>query len=187
MNRDLKTLEQQLERATARDVPPNALLDQETTSLREAWLAFGQLLETAQPGPDQPLKCLSHPPGGGRRRWLVAAIVGLAASLLVAATIAWSARRTEPAGIITAPSVAVAVSRAEPSAPAAKKALPEKPSSPAGQGSALAWDDALDKEITLTGQAVVSASQESPLLVDACAPVRYGLEEIEKDIENSPL
>jgi hypothetical protein len=179
--------EQQLQWATARDVPPNALLDQETTSLREAWLAFGQLLEAAQPAPDQPLKCLSEPPGRGRRWWRLAAIVGLAASLLVAATIFWSARRTEPAGVVTAPSVEVAVSRTEPAAPAAERAPQEKPSSPVAPGSALAWDDTLDKEITVAGQAVVSADQESPLLAGASVPVRYGLEEIEKDIENSPF
>jgi hypothetical protein len=199
-------LEQQLEWATARDVPPNALLDQETTSLREAWLAFGQLLAAAQPAPDQPLKCLSDPPGRGRRWWPLAAIAGLAASLLVAATIFWSARRTGPAPVITAPSVEVAVSRAEPSAPAAKKVPREKPSSPAAPGSTLTWDDALDKEITVAGQAVVStdddpldeaiavlgqavvsADQESPLLAGASVPVRYGLEEIEKDMKNNPL
>jgi len=187
MSTKSKTLEQQLEWATARDLPPDALLDQETTSLREAWLAFGQLLAAAQPAPDQPLKCLSDPPGRGRRWWLLAAIAGLAASLLVAATIAWTARRTESVAVITAPSVEVAVSRAESSAPAAKTAPREKPSSPAGEGSVLAWDDALDKEITVAGQAVVSADQESPLLAGACAPLRYGLEEIEKDIENNPL
>jgi len=181
MNRDLKTLERQLESATSREIPPNASLDQETASLREAWLAFGQLLEAAQPGSDQAMGLLRDPPARRRRRWLLATVVGLAASLLVAAMITWSGRRTGPAVVLTGPPVDVAVKRAEQSAPA------EKPSSPAGSGSALAWDDALDKEIIVAGQAVVSADQDWTHLAGAGTTLRYGLEEVQKDIENNAL
>jgi hypothetical protein len=180
MNSELKALERQLESATSRDIPRNASPDQETTSLREAWLAFGQLLEAAQPA-SEPLKLPAVPPGRGRRWWLLATVVGLAASLLVAATITWSGGRAGSAVVLTGPPVNVAVKRAEPSAPA------KKPASPAGSGSALAWDDALDKEITVAGQAVVSAAQDGTHLAGAGTTLRYGLEAVQKDIEDSPL
>ncbi len=204
MSTNFKTLEQQLEWATVRDLAPDALPDQETASLREAWLAFGQLLAAAQPASDQPLECLAHPPGRARRRWLLATIAGLAASLLVAATIAWSVRRTGPARVIPTPSGDVGVTHVTPSE--VNKALGEKLSSPTAPGSVLTWDDALDKEIAVAGQsavsvdddpldkqiavvgqAVASVDQDWPLLAGASAPVRYGLEGIEKDIENNPL
>jgi hypothetical protein len=180
MNSDLKTLERQLESATARDVPPSASPDQETASLREAWLAFGQLLEAAQPA-SEPLKLPADPPGRGRRWWLLATVVGLAASLLVAATITFSGRRAGSAVVLTGPPVNVAVKGVEPSVPA------KKPASPAGSGPALAWDDALDREITVAGQAVVSAAQDWTHLAGAGTTLRYGLEAVQKDIEDSPL
>ena len=54
MSDELNELERQLEQATARSVPSGAPLDPQTASLREAWLAFGQLLSTAEPAVDQP-------------------------------------------------------------------------------------------------------------------------------------
>jgi hypothetical protein len=180
MNSELKALERQLESATARDVPPNPSLDQETTSLREAWLAFGQLLEAAQPA-SEPLKLPANPPGRGRRWWLLVTVVGLAASLLVAAMITWGDGESGPALVLTVPSADVAVKDVQPSAPA------KKPVSPAGSGSALAWDDALDKEITVAGEAVVSAAQDWTHLASAGTTLRYGLEEVQKDIEDNSL
>jgi len=200
MNRDLEILERQLESATNRDVPPNASLDEETTSLREAWLAFGQLLETAQPASAPRLRL--PPKSAGRRGWLLAILVGLAASLLVAATIAWSGRRTELAAVLPAPSLGAAAGHGEQAAPAKKSSSPAKKSaspakkssspakeasSSAGSASALAWDDALDREIVVAGQAVVSADQEWIVVAGACTPLRHGLEEVEKDLENNPL
>jgi hypothetical protein len=182
MNSETKTLERQLESATARDIPPNASLDQETGSLREAWLAFGQLLEVARPASDA-LRLPADPPGRGGRWWLLVTVVGLAASLLVASMITWVGRKSGSAVVLTttpAP-VHVAVKGVEPSPPA------KKPASPAGSGSAPAWDDALDKEITVAGEAVVSAAQDGTHLAGAGTTLRYGLEEVQKDIENSPL
>ena len=59
MNDESERLEQLLLRATApSDAPPQAELEPEAQPLRGAWLAFGQLLEAAQP-PD------GVPPGDG--------------------------------------------------------------------------------------------------------------------------
>ena len=49
MKDDVEQIQRLLEKATdAGSAPPDAL-DPETASLREAWLAFGQMLETASP------------------------------------------------------------------------------------------------------------------------------------------
>ena len=90
MENDLTGLEQMLQRATAPTNAPQDDLDADAKSLREAWLAFGQLLDAAQPPDGAPL-CDTVPllrrSSAGRKCGLVA--TALAASLLVAASVYW--------------------------------------------------------------------------------------------------
>lgn len=95
MSKQQDQLRRRLERATAAefaaDELPNAELpDAETASLREGWVALGQLLVAAYPPTEQPLALPSLP----RRKTAVwrnpATVAALTASLLVAATLAWS-------------------------------------------------------------------------------------------------
>ncbi len=179
MSDDPRELERQLEQATARSGPSGAPLDPETASLREAWLALGQLLETAHPATDLPVQPRAAPRARRRPRWLVPAAVALAASLLIGVTVVWTVRGLGPSS--DASSGGMALEGASPSASIAQRpsrALPE---------AKLAWHDTLDNEIVLAGQAVVSAQEDWPILADASNSVQYGLQQVEKDVQGSPL
>jgi hypothetical protein len=187
MNPEQKALEQQLESATAREVPPSVPLDPETASLREGWLAFGQLLAAAEPSPERAIALLRKPPASRNRWWLLAAVGAMAASLLAAMTIVSSGGRSESAVVLNPTPVEGSGTPAKKPAVADKTTPAKKPSLPAASTSAPAWDDALDKEITVAGEAVVSASQDWTHFTSAGATLSYGLEQVEKDIKESPL
>ncbi len=94
MNAEWKELQRQLEKATAPgDVQPGQL-DPETARFREAWTAFGRLLETAQPRQAPPLARLKQRPPSRSRHRLLAVAVALAASLLLCAAATWIWRAT---------------------------------------------------------------------------------------------
>ncbi len=95
MKPELESLEQQLESATARSLPADMPLDPETASLREGWLAFGQLLAAAEPSPERAIALLRKPPASRVRWWLLTAVAITAASLLVAMTIVSTGGRTD--------------------------------------------------------------------------------------------
>jgi hypothetical protein len=103
----------------------------------------------------------------------------LAASLLIGVTVVWTVRGLGPSS--DASSGGMALEGASPSASIAERpsrALPE---------AKLAWHDTLDNEIVLAGQAVVSAQEDWPILADASNSVQYGLQQVEKDVQGSPL
>ena len=93
MKEDTKKIEEQLEKATAPGDTLDAALDAETKSLREGWLALGQLIEAVQPPSAGPPE-LQYPTQAApiqRRKLLgrktLAALAALAASLVVAAIV----------------------------------------------------------------------------------------------------
>ena len=94
MTNDLERMQRLLEEATAAGDAPADRLDPEAASLREAWLAFGEMLEAAQP----PVLVSPLLPGEGqgvrashvRPRWhRLLATGALAASLVVGAAMIW--------------------------------------------------------------------------------------------------
>ena len=98
MKNDLETSLRSLEEATAAGDRPADRLDAETASLREAWLAFGEMLEAAQPPRLRYFSPLPLGEGPGvraalrvrRRRWRRLLAAGLlAASLLIAVATIW--------------------------------------------------------------------------------------------------
>lgn len=190
MKPKLQTLEQQLERATASQSQPNVPLAPEAVPLHEAWLALGQLLEAAGHSADQPVAVLVGPPPRERRRWILAAVIGLAASLAAVATIVGTMR-----GIVTA-----WTARPAESSPPATATASESPGEGRGaviarqqqapvvsRRQGLAWEDTLDEEIALAGQEVIRVGQDSPRVAETSNPVRYGLERIERDIRSNSL
>ena len=167
MSDELSKLQRQLEQATAAECPPDAPLDAETASLREGWLALGQLLEAAQPALDEPLELPQLPRRRAPARWKLVGIAVLAASLLVGATLAWSLMRARQPGGLSPP--------------------PDELASPNVKQDELHWDDSLDEEIALAGQQLVRIQQDWYYLDDPFGPVQHGLEQVAEDIEDDTL
>jgi hypothetical protein len=196
MSNEWNDLERQLEQATARPDSSGGPLDPQTASLREAWLAFGQLLDAAQPASgkgtvpfssdenrDSPPRIQPVPwPARHRRAWLVPAAVGVAASLLVAVTIAWMTRGGGDSQSNPNRGTATLAGAPGPTQPGATVPQPGVASQ-----TELAWDDTLDKQIVLTGEAVLGAQEDWSVLADAANSVRYGIHQIQKDVQGSPL
>ncbi|MGQ9576392.1 MAG: hypothetical protein ACUVUC_13845 [Thermoguttaceae bacterium] len=179
MSDELKRLQRQLEQATGRGEPEPGL-DPQTASLREAWRAFGQLLEAAHPVPEQPLVMRPRPAAGRGLGWLVAAAVAVAASLLIGVTIAWRWARQGPPADRARPSEMVAQQPQAPESPIAE----EPPSMPEPE---LAWDDPLDNQIVFTRQALLSLQEDWPVLADASDSVQYGIQQMEKEVLGGSL
>ncbi len=181
MSDDLRHLERQLEQATARAAPPDASLDPETASLREAWLALGQLLEAAQAESGPPAQPWSPPRGRTWIRWTAAVAVAVAASLLIGVGI-WALRAPGPSsGPQPSPDDIAGTAAPVPEAPTPE---PSPSALPAGE---LAWNDALDNEIVLAGQALLSVQEDPRLLAGSSDPLRYGLQAVAGDLEGNRL
>ena len=180
MKSDWSEFELQLERATAAGQSSDVPLDPETASLREGWLALGQLLEAAQGADDPPLE-LRPLRRQERTAWRVAAAAALAASLVGAVTLAWNWVNTRHVGDQTPASTHWA---SRDSIEAKSAAQPSEPLSP---GAELAWNDPLDDEIALAGQEMILVEQDWYRFDQALDAVHYGLEQMHQDLENSTL
>jgi len=199
MNDDLTGLEQMLEQTTAPSDAPQRDLDPESESLREAWLAFGRLLQAAQPRDSVPLgdsvpllrrssarqnrhsllgsrQAVAH---ASKKYGLVAA--ALAASLLIALNVfrTWNGPAT-PAGVVPTAGNVAAAKGAKPST-----ALAQTPAPPAAND--LRWDDSFDQQIAEAGQEMTLAQSDLAHAVDAGDLLRYQLRQTEQDFEKSKL
>ena len=173
MSDELRELQRRLEEATAAAPPPAAELDAETRELREGWLALGQLLEAAHPAGETPVVLPPMPRRSAGRRWKLAAVAALAASLVVVATLAWMLRETGQKGQIASPEVK------QPAPTVAQKE---------GEVEQLDWDDTLDDHIAMAGRELVLCIQEDWRHVDETfSPLNEGLQEIRQEIEDSTL
>jgi len=168
-------LQRRLELATAADLPPNATLDDETASLREGWLALGKLLETSQPmcGELPRLRPVRRPTDHDAF-WEPTGVAMLAASLVIALTLALALIGVKaPGGLSTPPYLAVS--------PNVEQSLPEQ------AADELVWDDSLDEHLALVGREIVRIEQDWYCLDDAFYPVQFGLQQVEDDIGNNTL
>jgi hypothetical protein len=199
MTDELRQLEQRLEQATAQCSRSEAPLEPETAALREGWLAFGELLEAAQevsqqrlPSPPAPTTSWCPPQAGEgssaasvlpqagvRSRWLPITMVALAASVLIALVVAWHVGSMKPIAIPSVPEIAK--SHPAPPAPAGKQ------TPIAAVEVEIAWDDSLDQKIEQTGWEVAQVQQDWLAAAAPSGLVQYQLEQVKKDIEDSPL
>jgi hypothetical protein len=191
MNDKPTGLEQMLEQATAPSDSPdrdNVLLTlrvrngrhAERDEYREAWLAFGQLLEAAQPAP-APLGTvpifvsakMGLSPLAPSRRWPLAVAAALAASLLVGLSAYWLwSGADRPGGAQSTGLNMAATKDVKPAAPTAGD---------------LRWDDSLDQQIADAGQGVALAQSELAHAFDATDFARDRLRQTEQDFEKSKL
>ena len=164
-------------------------MDADSKSLREAWLAFGQLLEAAQP-PDGASLCDGVPlcdsvpllrrSGAAKKYGLVAA--ALAASLLVGLTVYWLwGGQSAPQCICPADNNVAVVKGAK------VNRLTAGPSPVASPANDLRWDDTLDQQIADAGQNVALAQSDLAHAFDTADLVRYRLRQAQQDIEKNKL
>lgn len=180
MSDELNELERRLERATAAECPSEPILDAETASLREGWLALGQLLEAVRPQLEQPLQLPEPARPKPLVRWRLAGVAAVAASILVGLTLVWKSIGT------SRPSTPSSVSEA--SAVEAEQPLPARRTTQlASVADELAWDDSLDQQIASAAQAVVRIQQDWYHLDYAFGPVYHGLEQMEEDFDQGAL
>jgi len=213
-------LQRRLQQATAPECPADecrpvedghaASVDAETASLREGWLALGQLLEAAQPMSDAstlerrlPLPQASLPqaaPSKASPRWKASIAAAMAASLVIGATLAWNflAKRSEIPSRTTQ-DVAVEDTDDETSQPAtiaAENAVAAVTAveTPIAEHIAkeetadeLQWDDSLDDQLALVSQEIMQLEGDWDSLDDAFTPVWEGIDQVEQDIEQDTL
>jgi hypothetical protein len=202
MKNDKRDMQRMLEKATdAGDVSQDEL-DAEAASLRDAWLAFGQMLETAQPDSDVSVHlpdaapCAPLFPGEapiyaplllGEKRtrqspapwhWHVRAASLLALILFIAIVTTWRMqypqRQTDPDG--TQPTMASTDHKAAPT------------KQPRGQTLAKAdepqWDDSLDEPLAQVSWQMACIQQNQTLRTDAFGIIEYKLGQLSKAIQS---
>jgi hypothetical protein len=188
MNND-KNMQRMLEKATdAGDVSPDEL-DPESASLRDAWLAFGQMLDTAQPDSNVPLLPEKAPIYASLLReekrtrqssavlsWHVRAASLLAVSLLIAVATAWMLRSPGPQ----------ANPNAEPPKTASTDPVPAKQphSRTLAKADGQQWDDSLDERVAQVGWQMLCIQQNQTLRTDAIGIVEYKLGQLSKAIQS---
>jgi len=199
VNDEWDRLERQLERATAPECPAPDALDAETASLRDGWLALGELLRAVEPPVEPPLKLIEPDRPVRRIARTAAGIAVLAASLLVGLTVArtWI-RADRPAELATrrdTPRSEIARADAEPphtvAKPSATVAEPSTSDAEPPDAASLAdwggWDDPLDRQIASVAQEVVRIQQDWDRVDGAFGLLYVGMEQMAEDLEQSSL
>jgi hypothetical protein len=191
-------LQRILELATASTAAPGHGMDPQTAALREAWTAWGRLLETAETPLDPSTIRRRKARSAARRRLPVG--VGLAAAVvLVAAAGAWFGLASRRAGApLPQPEVAeVGALPSEP--PQLPQTAGETPSPQAvadfandlrqspSVASEAAWDDTVDDEIVQVGEQLMGLQKNWRACADALDPVWCRLGQIEAEVENGTL
>ena len=190
MSDEQDKLQRQLEHATADDCPADAAMDPQTASLRESWIALGQLLEAAQPDPGSPLQLRQAPRRtAGVWKKLAGATV-LAASMTIGFVLARTLVLSIPPDAPLPPDGQIAMPEVKQDVPAQeaeqRAAHARQPAAVVAKDT-LEWDDSLDRQIVLAGQEVVRIQQDWYRLDDAVGPVLRGLEQMEQDLEENVL
>ena len=187
MNDEMRELQRQLEAATAPDNVPEGNVDAETSSLRRGWLGLGQLLDAAEATLAEPSGRWQVPVRRKARRGHLAMVAVLAASLLVAVTIAWLVRRPGTAGTPIPASGALAAGSKTPGPKST-----DRPKSPSTQqapraGAELEWDDSLDEQLASAAEAVMSVQQTWHPSAGSVDTIWYGLQQVEDDFDSGSL
>ena len=201
MNDEIRKLQHRLELATAADNSPDDPPDgspeaEQIASLREGWLALGQLLETAQPAPDEPLqlRCLQSrrpAPRATSRWWKAVGMAAVAASLAIGVALAWSLLRirsvdpTQPGREMVLDSNGSKTQ--QPDAGLATTATEQAELPDISDADALDWDDSLDDQIALVGRRIIQAQGNWYGLDDELSPLREGIDRIKEEFESDTL
>ena len=186
MNDETDKLRRQLEAATAPGDVPEETLVAETASLRQGWLALGRLLDAAERPLSESGRGWRVPVAKRPRRRLVT-LVAVAASLLVAVTVAWVFRAMRPADPpLPSPEQTASNEKAPlPEGPDRTKVVQQRQTP--SKVAELQWDDSLDEQLVSAGQALVRVQQQWSSQGGGFDYLRDGLNQIEEDFNDDSL
>ena len=179
MNEDINELQRLLEQATAAEGASQKDMDPEARSMREAWLDFGRLLEAGKPSEEIPLgRWVAPRPSRARRRLLTSGAL-VAASLLIGVAMTWMLRDADRSERSFSP-VVEKTAAINPS----DMALVQQQRQTTSALDELLWDDSLDEQIAQVGWEMVYAQQD---VNDAAGLIQYGIEQMQKELEENSL
>jgi hypothetical protein len=182
-----------LRRATAAELPSDTTLDADTASLREGWLALGQLLESQTaaalvPGLDgADARCVVERAALRRRRvlvrrWSVSAAVAAAVVLAVFGVVRLGGWAGPPANGARQQSVVVIPKQSPRVTPRVTPLVGD------GQPRAhVAWDDAIDAEIVSTAEQLAQMQQSWRPPAGHSDVLGRRLNELEQELRYGPL
>ena len=179
MRDDLNNLNRILEQATAIEDVPEVDLDPEARSLRKAWLDFGRLLEAGKPSEEIPHDRWVAPRPSRARRRLLASGALVAASLLIGVAMTWILRDTDRSERSFSPVVEKAAAINPSGTTLVQQQRPTTSAS-----NELPWDDSLDEQIAQVGWEMIYAQQD---VNDAGGLIQYGIEQMQKELEENSL
>jgi hypothetical protein len=184
-----------LEWATASTAPPEPGMDPQTAALREAWIAWGRLLETAET-PMEPSWIRPAAPRRTVRRWLPLGVGVAAATLAIAAATVWFAlamRRNraplpepEVADVVVQPSRLPQKAGGTP-APQGIADSKRGPSQSTSAKAEIAWEDTFDHEITQVGEQLIGLEQNWRAGAGTLDLVWSRLGQIQEEVETGKL
>jgi hypothetical protein len=214
MSDEVKRMERALEQITAPAAAPRRDLPPEAQRLRDAWLAFGQLLEAADVAgtghhasmvgvPSAPVAGTGHTLGvvdeplieprhteracydkAQSRRPLILAAAA-AAALLLAVGIYWACCGPGGSAVVpVAPDKMVTAPVQDQNKSAPSNHVVRQSTAAAGD---LKWDDKLDEQIQQTAQAATLAQNDGLRGVDVFDAMGYEVERTRQDFEKSEL
>ncbi|HUG71646.1 MAG TPA: hypothetical protein VMM76_28135 [Pirellulaceae bacterium] len=154
MNDSTRQLLAKLEQATA--ATTTEPMDDETAMLRESWLAFGQLVGTADTESEPRVKVPRKSRSAG---WTVKFIVALAASLLVAFA-AWTILNRSSGYVELSPEIAETSELPATASITAEVTEAPKGSAPVDVVDKFAWEDSFDEQLASTSQAIRSVQAD---------------------------
>lgn len=196
MSDESRELQNDLERATMRRLPPDAELSRAAAELREGWLAFEQLLDasdrafdpraclakldlTAAAQEPRPAECVS--PKRRMRTWLGVLGAVVAASLLI--VVAWGAWRWGVFDRQESGEVPVARQPANDRGPPGVTA----PVNAAVVAAEVAWDDSFDEQLAVTQQRILQANSTSATSEFRLETLRQAVEQFDWELSSSSL
>jgi len=212
MNDEENKIRRELEAITGRPGPLPAELDAAGVTLREAWLAFGRLLDeaeaplaepadtwhatrTGEVSPDRQTSC----PSGREARWgarrrTYATAIAVAVSVLVAVATVGILHEPDALPPSAPGNEDLAVDRLVP--PVIPKSLPPVPDSRMqmqeeapriATTEAAEWNDSIDEEITSVAKAVIRVQEEWYARAGSFDAIHHGLDQVEEDINHGTL
>ena len=188
MTNDLERTLRLLEQATADGDVPAGELDPDAARLREAWLAFGETLEAAQPATYTSPLLPGEGPGvraasayARHRRQRLLATGLLAASLLIAVAVI---------SMLHGPNRAVTPSPTpQRIASTNRSVVPSThiPTKTASTNAGPQWDDSLDEQFAQVSWQMLCVRENQTYRTDAFGLAQYRMEQFRQSVEADSL
>jgi hypothetical protein len=178
MSGNVDKLQAMLEQATGPDDASANTSDPQAERLRETWLAFGQLLEAAQPATDVSLLPLGEEQGMRAEPrlvrphlWCVTGAAALAASLLIGLATVWMLNGANRQSHIGADAQQTASNQPQSNTPAAS----------------TAWDDPLDQQIAELSQQLDNAKAGQLTMTDEFSEIQDRMKQFNQEVTADSL